>query len=83
MLCRSERERKALQSHLQNMGIPTKIYYPKPLHLQEAFRFLGGKVGDFPISEDISKRIIAIPMHTELSQKQLRYISAAILNFFN
>lgn len=83
LLCRSEQERKALQFHLQKMGIPTKIYYPKPLHLQEAFRFLGGKVGDFPVSEDISKRIIAIPMHTELSQKQLRYISAAILNFFN
>ena len=96
LLCRSERERKALQFHLQSMGVPTKIYYPKPLHLQEAFRFLGGKIGDFPVSEDISKRIIAIPMHTELSRriiaipmhtelsrKQLRYISAAILDFFN
>ena len=83
LLCRSERERNALRFHLENMGVPTRVYYPKPLHLQEAFAYLGHKAGDFPVSEDICKRIIAIPMHTELSAKQLRYISRAILDFFD
>lgn len=82
LLCRSERERNELRFHLENRGIPSMVYYPVPLHLQECFADLNYKKGDFPVSEDTCKRILAIPMHTELRKKQLRYISSTILDFF-
>jgi len=62
---------------LKAAGIPTAIYYPKPLHLQTAFGYLGYKEGDFPISEDYSQRIFSLPMHPYLSKAdQERIISA-------
>jgi len=66
ILAQNQEHRVTLQTRLKNAGIPTAIYYPKPLHLQSAFAFLGYKEGDFPISEDISQRIFSIPMHPYL-----------------
>lgn len=83
LLCRSERERNALRFHLESRGVPSMVYYPTPIHLQEGYSFLGYEKGDFPVSEDICRRIMAIPMHTELSRKQLHYITSSILDFFN
>ena len=83
LLCRSERERNALRFHLESLGIPTMVYYPLPIHLQEAYAFAGNGEGSFPVAEDTCRRIMAIPIHTELSQKQLRYITRSILDFFN
>jgi UDP-2-acetamido-2-deoxy-ribo-hexuluronate aminotransferase len=57
---------RALQA-LQVAGIPANIYYPKPLHLQTAFANLGYRPGDFPISEEISRRIFSLPMHPYLA----------------
>lgn len=59
-------ERERLIAKLQEEGIPTAVYYPKPLHLQEAFTGLGYKQGDFPVSEEIAGRIFSIPMHPYL-----------------
>jgi len=55
-------------NRLKAASIPTAIYYPKPLHLQTAFAYLGYKEGDFPISEDYSQRIFSLPMHPYLSK---------------
>jgi len=66
LLTRDEAQRSLLQAKLKEAGIPTAIYYPKPLHLQTAFAFLGYKEGDFPISEDCAKRIFSLPMHPYL-----------------
>ncbi len=69
VLAKDEAQRSALQAKLQQGKIPTAIYYPKPLHLQEAFAHLGYKMGDFPISEDCASRIFSLPMHPYLGEE--------------
>jgi UDP-2-acetamido-2-deoxy-ribo-hexuluronate aminotransferase len=61
-----EGSRARLQETLKNAGIPTAIYYPRPLHLQGAFAALGYKPGDFPVSEEMAGRIFSLPMHPYL-----------------
>ncbi|PKN95895.1 MAG: aminotransferase DegT, partial [Chloroflexi bacterium HGW-Chloroflexi-5] len=60
----------ALLKKLQDNKIPTAIYYPKPLHMQMAFEYLKYKTGDFPVSEDIAKRIFSLPMHPYLTETE-------------
>jgi dTDP-4-amino-4,6-dideoxygalactose transaminase len=69
ILAKDENHRSELQARLKEAGVPTAIYYPKPLHLQTAFQALGYKPGDFPVSEDVASRIFSIPMHPYLSQE--------------
>ena len=76
-------KRDELQLFLQAKGIPSMIYYPVPLHLQEAYRYLGYKQGDFPVSEKLSEQVLSLPMHTELTEEQLNYITSAIREFFS
>jgi dTDP-4-amino-4,6-dideoxygalactose transaminase len=68
LLAEDETHRSELQEKLKQAGIPTAIYYPKPLHLQTAFEKLGYKTGDFSISEDCSSRIFSLPMHPYLEK---------------
>jgi UDP-2-acetamido-2-deoxy-ribo-hexuluronate aminotransferase len=68
ILAKDGNHRSELQARLKEAGVPTAIYYPKPLHLQTAFRSLGYKPGDFPVSEDAASRIFSIPMHPYLSR---------------
>ena len=51
------------------------VYYPVPLHLQKAFRYLGYHEGDFPVSEQLCRTVLSLPMHTELDEEQLKYIT--------
>lgn len=76
-------KRDELQKFLANKGIPSMIYYPMPLHLQEAYLYLGYKKGDFPVSEKLSEQVLSLPMHTELTGEQLDYITSSIREFFN
>jgi len=69
VLAKDEAHRAALLKRLQEVKIPAAIYYPKPLHLQTAFAFLGYKDGDFPVTEDMAGRIFSIPMHPYLSEE--------------
>ena len=62
--------REALQKKCRSVGVPTAVYYPIPLHLQEVFKYLGHRPGDFPIAEEVSKDIIAIPMSAFLSEQE-------------
>ena len=78
VLARDETHRTQLQAKLKEAGIPTAIYYPKPLHLQTAFKSLGYKEGDFPISEDFSGRIFSLPMHPYLSNSDQEIIVRAL-----
>jgi UDP-2-acetamido-2-deoxy-ribo-hexuluronate aminotransferase len=78
VLAENEKHRSQLQGKLKKEGIPTAVYYPTPLHLQTAFADLGYKVGDFPISEDYSKRIFSIPMHPYLKPDDQKRIVAVI-----
>ncbi|WP_223808921.1 DegT/DnrJ/EryC1/StrS family aminotransferase [Rufibacter hautae] len=75
-------KRDALKNHLQEKGIPSMVYYPVPLHLHEAYAYLGYKAGDFPVSEDLCHKVISLPMHTELTEDQQNYIAEAVIGFF-
>ncbi|MEG2336871.1 MAG: DegT/DnrJ/EryC1/StrS family aminotransferase, partial [Bacteroidales bacterium] len=76
-------DRNALQAYLQTKEIPAMIYYPVPLHLQKAYLDPRYKHGDFPITENLCANVISLPMHTELSEEQLQYISHSVLEFVN
>jgi dTDP-4-amino-4,6-dideoxygalactose transaminase len=78
ILAEDEKQRTDLQNKLKKDDIPTAIYYPKPLHLQSAFSDLGYKDGDFPISEDISRRIFSLPMHPYLTEEDQQKIVRTI-----
>lgn len=78
LLAESETHRTALQQKLKEAGIPTAIYYPKPLHLQTAFAALGYQKGDFPISEDYATRIFSVPMHPYLQAAEQESIAAIL-----
>ncbi len=79
VLARDSAERAALMARLKEAGIPTAIYYPKPLHLQGAFACLGGREGDFPVSEDCAGRIFSLPMHPYLAADDQQRIAATVL----
>lgn len=75
--------RAKLREFLQSRGIPTMIYYPVPMHLQDAYRHLGYREKDFPVTEDLCNRVLSLPMHTELTEEQIKYITGNIQEFFN
>jgi UDP-2-acetamido-2-deoxy-ribo-hexuluronate aminotransferase len=75
--------RDKLKEHLQKLGIPSMVYYPVPLHLQNAYKYLGYKEGQFPVTEKLCKEVISLPMYPELDQEQLDYIAGGVLKFFD
>ncbi len=75
-------ERDELIEFLKGRKIPTNIYYKTPLHLQRAFSYLGYKEGDMGVSEQVSKEIVALPMHPYLKDEILDYIVESIFEFY-
>jgi UDP-2-acetamido-2-deoxy-ribo-hexuluronate aminotransferase len=59
------------------------VYYPGAIHLQEAYKFLGYKKGDFPNSEKLAETVLSLPMHTELTEEQLKYIADKVREFYS
>lgn len=76
------KRRDELKEHLEKKGIGTMIYYPIPLHLQKCFEFLGYKKGDFPVSEEASDEILALPIFPELEENEVSEIVEEIKNFY-
>jgi UDP-2-acetamido-2-deoxy-ribo-hexuluronate aminotransferase len=76
-------DRFALQDFLLKKDVPAMVYYPVPLHMQKAYLDDRYQEGDFPITEDLCKTVISLPMHTELDEEQLEYIASAVLEFVN
>lgn len=74
--------RHQLKEHLAKQGIPSMIYYPVPLHLQNAYRIFGQGEGSFPITEHLSKTVLSLPIHTEMSAEQLEFVTGAVANYF-
>lgn len=72
-------DRDALREGLAEHGIPAMIYYPVPLHRQKAYLDPRYKDGDFPVAERLAACVLSLPMHTELDEEQLEYISAQVL----
>lgn len=76
-------DRDALMQHLLDKGIPCAIYYPIPLHSQKAYLDPRYNEADFPITNQLVKEVISLPMHTELDDEQIRFITDAIIEFLN
>ncbi|MEJ2306311.1 MAG: DegT/DnrJ/EryC1/StrS family aminotransferase [candidate division WOR-3 bacterium] len=74
-------KRDKLVDFLTQKGIGSKIYYPLPLHLQECFRYLGYKKGDFPYSEKAAEEVLSLPVFPELKQKEIKYVAESIKSF--
>jgi dTDP-4-amino-4,6-dideoxygalactose transaminase len=73
--------RDALMDHLKAREIATKVYYPIPLHLQQCFKYLGYKEGDFPEAEKAAQETFALPLYPELTAEQQEYVVNAIKDF--
>jgi UDP-2-acetamido-2-deoxy-ribo-hexuluronate aminotransferase len=74
-------DRDALMQHLLSKGIPCAIYYPIPLHSQKAYVDIRYKEEDFPVTNQLVKEVIALPMHTELDDEQIQFITDSVLEF--
>jgi dTDP-4-amino-4,6-dideoxygalactose transaminase len=76
-------DRDALRNALAEAGIPAMVYYPVPLHMQKAYQDPRYRAGDFPIAEQLAACVLSLPMHTELDEEQLAYITEHVLQSLN
>jgi dTDP-4-amino-4,6-dideoxygalactose transaminase len=74
-------KRDELAAHLKKNNIGCEIYYPLPMHLQECFKYLGYKQGDFPESERAAKEVLAIPVYPELTDAMKDFVVDTIMSF--
>lgn len=75
-------KRDELKKYLESFKIPSMIYYPGPLHVQDAYRYLGYGENDFPVTSELCREVLSLPMHPDMEQEQLDYIVLKVLNFF-
>jgi dTDP-4-amino-4,6-dideoxygalactose transaminase len=74
--------RDELRTFLSESGVGTEVYYPLPLHLQPALAGYGHKAGDFPVSEQLSKEVLALPIFAELTEAEISTVAGLIREFF-
>jgi len=77
----SDVDREGLMAHLADNGIASAVYYPVPLHMQKAYLDPRYKEGDFPVTEMLSKSVLSLPIHTELTEEIQQVITKAVLEF--
>lgn len=75
-------KRDELKKYLSEKKIPSMVYYPVPLHKQNAYRYLGYKEEDFPVTNALCSEVLSLPMHPEIDMEQLEYITQNVLKFF-
>ena len=78
LILKNQETRDGLQKYLKENGIPSMVYYPKPLHLQTAFSYLKHKEGDFPVAEKLSKTVLSLPIHPYLKIEDVEKICRLI-----
>ena len=76
-------KRNELKKFLESKNIPSMIYYPGPLHLQNAYRYLGYGEEDFPVTTNLCKEVLSLPVHPDMDREQIEYITFNVLEFFN
>ena len=72
------KDRTAIMEKLKESGIPTMIYYERPLHLQKALEYLGYQRGDFPVAERLASQALSLPMHPYLTEEDIRYVAGQL-----
>lgn len=76
-------DREEFKTFLVENGVPSMVYYPVPLHLQQAYLGFGNTEGEFPVAELLCKKVISLPIHTEMKLEEQEYIIETIKRFFN
>ncbi len=76
------KDREKLQNFLKENEIATGLHYPIPLHITQAYAFLGYKKGDFPVAEKLANEILSLPMYPELAKEQIEYVCEKIKAFY-
>ena len=76
-------DRDSLVEFLKIKGVPSKVYYPMPLHQQKAYATIEFKDESYPVTMELCKSVISLPMHTELDENQLKYITESIKEFLD
>jgi dTDP-4-amino-4,6-dideoxygalactose transaminase len=72
-------DREELRTKLEAKGVPAMIYYPVPLHMQDAYLECGYKKGDFPVAERLAESVLSLPIHTEMEDEQLNHIIKSVI----
>jgi dTDP-4-amino-4,6-dideoxygalactose transaminase len=75
--------RDELKKFLESKKIPSMVYYPGPLHLQNAYGYLGYKENDFPVTASLCKEVLSLPIHPDMEREQIDYITLNVLEFFD
>ena len=75
-------KRDDLKKFLESVNIPSMIYYPVPLHVQKAYRYLGYKESEFPVTTTLSGEVLSLPVHPDFEKEQLDYIVSNVLKYF-
>jgi dTDP-4-amino-4,6-dideoxygalactose transaminase len=76
-------KRDALRTYLTEKGIGSGVYYPTGLHMEECFRSLGYKSGDLPVTEQLCREVVSLPVYPELQPEQVEYVASMIRAFYN
>ena len=76
-----DQRRDKFQKYLADHGIPSMIYYPVPLHLQNAYKTSAFGEGSFPVTENLSRTVISLPIHTEMEMAEMDFITSTVNNF--
>ncbi|MFD3156216.1 DegT/DnrJ/EryC1/StrS family aminotransferase [Haloimpatiens sp. FM7330] len=75
-------KRDELAQYLKENEIGHSIYYPRPLHVQKCFSYLGYKKGDFPVAEKVSQKILALPIYPEIKEEEVEFVCDTIKKFY-
>lgn len=75
-------KRDQLKQFLADNGVGTEIHYPKCLHQQDAFKYLGYKEHDFPVAESVAKEVLSLPIHQDLTREEIQYVVDMIRKFY-
>ena len=79
----TNKKRDALVNYLNENGIPCGIYYPIPLHSQKAYSSIRNNDKNFKVTNELCKEVISLPIHTELDEDQIKFISNKVLEFID
>jgi dTDP-4-amino-4,6-dideoxygalactose transaminase len=76
-------DRDRLQQFLKLRGVASEVYYPLALHQQPCFSSLGHAPGDFPVSEELVRTVLALPVHSDLTEEQIEYVVEQVQAFYD